>query len=539
MTILCVATSENRLKVIEVENKTGNLVCLVQDVDPIVQTAPSNYDADTQTDEETFGENDASEGNSSTANVENKFLSSGILGSFSSSDNATTEWIERHPTFDSLLYVFTSFWSKRSAVVTTYRILGIDNQCGGDSEPSSEKLIRGRLKKLGSVETKGLHVSHVTFSPDYFRCVPNKNSKVVQKKPPSIMCVGHYMDGSLSFFDVSRDAALDEPIRKVMLPEVRPETRTTTFPNPLPSIHHVTYNPRPSSTDFSNNTSRHNDGDELCKYLLVSDTSKQGRVWTYAVDSIGLPISDKPVSFRKVTHITPPSGWLTQILTGGWVVGLADYRIRRCVVHPNGRYVYMLLEFNTMIQVYEIDPCTGRISGDCLQEIPAIDPNYFRWQKRTGFGVHASAELYATATEVLVSNRGFNFWGGAAESSVRIFSIEENGAKLVLKQSLECQGPVRHFFPDDRNLRLRPEVVSTSSDNFLSFSPATLFVGSSKGRRIEATNDGLNNCTKDANCAAIETFVRPDPEALGGIFERVGFADVVGMNEITCIAVLD
>lgn len=347
------------------------------------------------------------------------------------------------------------------------------------------------------------------------------------------MCVGHYMDGSLSFFDCSRDAALAEPVRIVVLPEVRPETRSTTFPNCLPSIHHVTYNPRPSTIKPDNNSNNNNnneeDEDDMCKYLLVSDTSKQGRVWTYAVDSIGLPISDdkiKPSSFRKVTYITPPPGWLTRILTGSWIAGLADYRIRRCVVHPNGRYVYLLLEFNAVLQVYEINPRTGRISGDCLQEIPAIDPEYFGWKRTIGAAVHASAELYATATEVFVSNRGIlsNSMWGTAESGVRVFSVQDDGAKLVPKQFLECGGPVRHFLANHR----RPKTTSLSiSSDHSSSSPVRLFVGSDKGR-------GPYNC----NSASIETFVRRQPEALGGTFERFGVANV-GMDVITCIAVLE
>jgi hypothetical protein len=524
MTILYVATSKNRLKAIAVDNKTGEFVRQIQDIDPIVQHALTAGEEETNN----SGDND-SRGNDTSV------VESGFLESYSGFGAASTEWIERHPTFDSLLYVFTSFSNRTSAVVTTYRILGVEND-STDSLTTN----RGRLKKLGSVQTKGLHASHVTFSPDHYNFVPNGNGNnsgnATHKNPPSTMCVGHYMDGNLSFFDCSRDAALGEPIRVVTLPEVRPETRDTSFPNPLPSIHHVAYNPRPTSMNSNNNSNNDDDDDaddELCKYLLVSDTSKQGRVWTFAVDSIGLPISNKPVSFRKVTYITPPSGWLTQILTGGWVAGLADYRIRRCVVHPHGRYVYMLLEFNTVIQVYEINPSTGRISGDCLQEIPAIDPDYFGWKKTTGAAINAAAELYATATEVFVSNRGFNLWGGSAESSVRVFSIEDNGAKLVPKQSLECEGPVRHFLPECH--RLCSETAGMSSENHFSSSPATLFVGSGKGRR-RGTPEGKN---VNANCnASIETFVRRYPEALGGTFERAGIIDV-GMDDITCIAMIE
>lgn len=299
------------------------------------------------------------------------------------------------------------------------------------------------------------------------------------------------------------------------------------FPNPLPSIQHVTYNPRPIDDDI---------GTEQCIYLLVSDTSKQARVWTYAVDSIGLPVSNQPISFRKVTYITPPSGWFTRLLTSSWFAGLAEYRIRRCVVHPHGRYVYMLLEFNAVIQVYEMNPMTGRIAGDCLQEVTAIDPDYFRWKKTTGAAVHASAELYATATEVFVSNRGFdcNPWGGGSvESGVRIFAIEEDGAKLVPKQFLRCGGPVRHFLCDNRRCR-----GAESSP-----SPTTLFVGSDKGlqrRRVPKTGASASNSIgvdDNTSGACVEVFLRRDPEALGGRFERIGLANV-GMDNITCIAVL-
>lgn len=530
MTILYVATSKNRLKAIEVEDETGDFVRLVQDIDPIVPPAHGSDDENATRLEPVPNGDDTSENKISKKGTDDNFAGSGLLGSSSSSGSATTEWITRHPTFDSLMYVFTSFWNTTSAIVTTYRILGPDNR--------NISRNRGRLKKLGSVQTKGLHVSHVTFSPDHLSFTHNDNDNPKAKNSPSTMCVGHYMDGSLSFFDCSHDDALGEPIRVVMLPEVRPETRNTTYPNPLPSVHHVTYNPPPTpTTDLSNNNENNNeDGDELCKYLLVSDTSNQGRVWTFAVDSIGLPISDSPVSFRKVTYVTPPSGWLTRILTGSWVAGLANYRIRRCVVHPQGRYVYMLLEFNAVIQVYEINPMTGRIWGDCLQEIPAIDPDYFGWKKTTGAGVHASAELYATATEVFVSNRGFNLWGGAAESSVRIFSIQDDGAKLVLKQTLECEGPVRHFVPDHH--RLCTDTSLTLNDNCVSSSPVALFVGSSKGRRRVSPNGQSAGGTPDyGNTSSIETFVRRDPEALGGTFERVGLADVE-MDDITCIAVL-
>lgn len=556
MTIIYVATSANRLKAIEVDNDTGGFVRTVQEIDPIVPphtgTIPTTLtDGDIENSNNTATTRkipssriDASDNNNDDDGKDGKnSLGWEWFTSHLSLGKPTTEWIERHPTFESLLYVFTSFGNTTSAVVTTYRILGVGNSGGGNADVYVDvdlESIRGRLKKLGSVETKGLQVSHVTFSPDY----SNANTEVnhpSKSKPPSTLCVGHYLDGNLSFFDCSRDGALDEPQRVVGLPEVRPETRETSFPNPLPSIHHVTYNPRLAITKNDNGSSKNrtdedDDDDDLCNYLLVSDTSKQARVWTFEVDSLGLPVSSRPVSFHKVTYITPPSGWLTRILTGSWVVGLADYRIRRCVVHPNRRYVYLLLEFNTVIQVYEIHPVTGRISGDCLQEVPAIDPDYFAgWKKATGAAIHASAELCVTETDVFVSTRGTGILSkgnNLAESGVRIFSIENNGAKLVPKQYLPCGGPVRHF-------------VALSSDGCLaSSSPQSsvvrLFAGSDKGRQTSApqlNSAGGSTGNGNGNSASIETFVQSDLEDADGIFERVGVANV-GMDDITCIAVL-
>eukprot|EP00535_Pseudo-nitzschia_heimii_P013386 CAMPEP_0197200082 /NCGR_PEP_ID=MMETSP1423-20130617/34213_1 /TAXON_ID=476441 /ORGANISM="Pseudo-nitzschia heimii, Strain UNC1101" /LENGTH=532 /DNA_ID=CAMNT_0042653955 /DNA_START=21 /DNA_END=1619 /DNA_ORIENTATION=- len=532
MTILYVATSKNRLKAIEVDGKTGDFIRLVQDINPIFENSISTDTENASDLESRYNAGESRSGENSTDDLDEKVPVSWSLGSYLVSDTGQTEWIERHPTFDSLLYVFTSFWNRSSAVVTTYRILG-DNE-----DSSTDNRARGRLKKLGSVQTKGLHVSHITFSPDQFCFVRNDNGTMKKKKSPSSMCVGHYMDGSLSFFDCSRDAALDEPLRVVVLPEVRPETRNSTFPNPLPSIHHVTYNPSPYELN-SNDENRYNDDDqdELCKYLLVSDTSKQGRVWTFAVDSRGLPISDKPDSYRKVTYINPPSGWLTRIVTGSWVAGLADYRIRRCIVHPKGRYVYMLMEFNTVVQVYEIDRSTGRISGDCLQEISVIDPEYFGWKKMTGAAVHASAEMYATATELFVSNRGFSFFGSSAESGIRVFSIENDGAKLVPKQSLGCEGPVRHFVPD-QNRGISFGKPFGSSDDCLVSSPTMLFAGSDTGWGSKPSSERNAGAINNRSSASVETFVRRDPEAAGGTFERAGVFDV-GMDDITCIAVLE
>jgi len=509
MTIIYVATNANILKVIEIDDETGEFVRVIQEIDPVVihpfpTLAPNSSTAD---------------------NGDDRLVSYLGIGKIS------TEWIERHPTFP-LLYVFTSFFNKAVAIVTSYRIIGIDGNNKDDIDKNSIKNrssfsslgIRGRLKKLGSIQTGGFYVSHVTFSPNSYSNGSDDKNKV--------MCVAHYMDGSISFFDCDHDGALTQPIRTVVIPEVRSETRNTAFPNYLPSIHHVTYNPRPQDTN--NNSNEGKEEVDICRYLLVSDTSKQGRVWTYTCNSRGLPISDKPDSFRKVTYINPPPGWLSRITN--YLAGLADYRIRRCVVHPNGQYVYLLLEFNAVIQVYEINSFTGKISGDCLQEVPTIDPEYFGSKykssssssssKFTGIALHAPAELLCTASELFVTNRGFNYGGrrlGQAESGVRVFTIEDDGAKLVPKQELNCYGPVRHCL-----LTNNP------------FHAVKLYAGSDKERRSSLKNGNNDNDNENNNysSASIETFVRRQPEACGGMFERLGSAKV-GMDNITCISILE
>jgi 6-phosphogluconolactonase (cycloisomerase 2 family) len=334
-----------------------------------------------------------------------------------------TEWIEKHPLYN-LVYVLTSFWSYTTAMVTTYRIADTTT---------------GRLEKIGnSVSTGGLQAAHATFSPD-----------------ASTFCVCHHNDGIVSFFDCTHDdTPLSTPFKIIATPELIPGTRTTKFPAALPSVHHVQYGPKG-------------------RYLLTSDSSKQGRVWTYQVDERGVPCidtnndHDRPSSSLKVTYVTPPSGWLGYAFSS-YLMGM-PYRIRRSVVHPNGRYVYLLMETNATIQIYEIDD-RGRIFGDCLQELPVIDPAFFgrRW---TGIAVNCPAELYVTETEVFVSNRGImasRF--GSGESGIRIFTVDNDGSKLSPKQFIDTTsvGPVRHFWMNKESTKLhlginmgKPELIET------------------------------------------------------------------------------
>jgi hypothetical protein len=108
--------------------------------------------------------------------------------------------------------------------------------------------------------------------------------------------------------------------------------------------------------------------------------------------------------------------------------------------------------------------------------------------------------LVTTATEVLVSNRGYQTFLGSAESGIRIFNVDNYGARLVPQQFLTTAGPVRHFSMDKNATKI---------------------------------HSGVNM----AKPQLIETFVRSqnvDDEGVHENFERVGAADV-GMD-VMCIA---
>ncbi len=319
----------------------------------------------------------------------------GLLSRFTSRlTSPSTEWILRHPHMD-LLYAFVGFSSQAESLVTTYLV----------------DQATGSLTKLGVCSTGGLHVSYATFSPDR-----------------SLLVVCHYNDGRLSFFDcINNGGVLEAPIRVVETPELRPETRCSDFPKCLPSLQHCQYTPNG-------------------KYLLTVDSSTQSRVWTYPVDEHGMILSKSPTSNLKAKAIQSPPGALMSLVTSQ--IFQSTGRIRRVVMHPSGRYAYILFESHSVIQVYEF--CNGRILADCLQEIPSVDASYFDralppWkQTMTGMAINMASELLATDHGLWVSNRGLVL-AGHAENSVRFFEYQEKGARLVAHTRLDTLGPVRHF----------------------------------------------------------------------------------------------
>lgn len=308
----------------------------------------------------------------------------------------TTEWILLHPQMD-LMYVFVGFMSLGESLVTTYHV---DRKTG-------------HLSKLGVCSTGGLHVSYATFSPDR-----------------SLLVVCHHNDGQLSFFECNKNGGvLEEPIRVIKTPEIRPETKCTDYPNCLPSLHHCQYTP---------------DG----LYLLTVDCSTQSRIWIYPVNEHGLILSPTPTSHLKARPIQSPPGALISLVTTQ--IFQSPGRMRRVVFHPSGRYVYILFESHSVIQVYEYSK--GRILADCLQEIPSIDPSFFDrtlppWkQTMAGMATNMASELLATDDGLWVSNRGLGVRvAGRAENSVRFFEYQDQGARLVAKTCLDTRGPIRHF----------------------------------------------------------------------------------------------
>eukprot|EP00934_Nitzschia_sp_Nitz4_P000497 Nitzschia sp. Nitz4//scaffold163_size50693//18311//19591//NITZ4_006987-RA/size50693-processed-gene-0.45-mRNA-1//-1//CDS//3329538028//497//frame0 len=362
---LYLGSKDNQLGVVEVDDDTGNLIRIVEIIDPVIEASQLPP------------------------------VKAGLFSMRTSSTySPTTEWVVKHPTLD-LLYAFTSFMSEQQAMITTYQI---DRSTG-------------HLTKLGTCFSGGFQAAFAMFSPD-----------------GSVLVVAHHNDGKLAFFDCTAAAnggVLESPIQILESPEIRPGTRNTEYPYSLPSLHHCMYTP---------------DG----RFLLTVDCSPQSRIWTYLVNERGIPVSDTPMSNLKVAAIR---AFPSAVANLGSQYLASPNRIRRIAFHPSGRYIYILLELHSLIQVYEMRR-DGSIVADCLQEVPTVDPSYFDTSKLfrfVGLAVNAAAEMVATAQGIWVSNRGHKV-AGNAESSVRFFEYQEGGARIANQQVLvSTGGPVRHF----------------------------------------------------------------------------------------------
>ena len=323
-------------------------------------------------------------------------------------NGVATEWISRHPKYP-FVYALTSYWNASEACVTTYRI---------DSDKD------GSLTKIGeSTFTGGYQAAHATFSPD-----------------SSLYLVAHHNDGKLVIFDCSNDKKpLTEPLLTLETPEMVPGTRrkaqrNNDFPG-LPSLHHVQY---------SSNQ----------KYLFTVDPS-QDYIFTYKVNERGLPTTQQPTSSFKCYSDVPVYGLSQSIITKH--VLKCRRRARKAMVHPNGKYIYLLYESINRIQVYAITEEGVIDESHCIQDMSTLDPSFTssRWFP-VGMTLQAAAELSISkdGTTMWVSNRGDTMLPGSrGENSIRVFSIQGDGRLLKPMGSLPgITGPVRHFITlDDSN----------------------------------------------------------------------------------------
>jgi len=187
----------------------------------------------------------------------------------------------------------------------------------------------------------------------------------------------------------------------------------------VPSLHGVSYSPNG-------------------KYMVVAEAA-QDAVFTYAVDERGRPTSDEPVSHVMSKSQLAVKGWFFSTVKA--VVGIG-FRVRRAVVHPNGKHLYLLHEALNIVSVYSVDE-KGVIDPKCLQELPVTMSTPRLW---IGAAFTIQGELAATEDGLVLSVRGERLGPfGYAESGIRCMNYLEDGAKLELGQLLGKPAAVRHF----------------------------------------------------------------------------------------------
>jgi hypothetical protein len=223
-----------------------------------------------------------------------------------------TEWIDKHPKYP-LLFALTSFWNYHHAILTTFRI---DTTTGELAE------------KLSSCVTGGYQACQGMVSPD-----------------GSSYAVCHHNDGRIAFFDISEDKGIEAPLRMMIrLPELVPgkfvEPTDTRTGFGVPCVHGLSYAPNG-------------------RYFVVAEALQTGAI-TYRCDAHGRPVVDHQTDDNdddETTSISPPhhshvltktdvkpDGWLQKTI--GSVILDSSPRVRRAVVHPNGKYLYLLVARN-------------------------------------------------------------------------------------------------------------------------------------------------------------------------------------------------
>mmetsp|Transcript_12959 Transcript_12959/g.27989 ORF Transcript_12959/g.27989 Transcript_12959/m.27989 type:complete len:405 (-) Transcript_12959:15-1229(-) len=310
---------------------------------------------------------------------------------------AVTEWISRHPKLP-ILYSLTSFWNEAEAIISTFRV----NE-------------DGTLTKLGSRSTGGHQAAQGVFSPD-----------------ASTYAIAHHNGGKLSLFDVTKSEQLNEPVMVMDMPEIVPGTRKEpkagSINQGLPALHGLYYSPNG-------------------KYLVCADPV-QNAVFTYSVDSKGLPTTPDNVISQVVCHTDVRPYATTQKLLA-WLFGSGP-RPRRAVVHPSGKYLYVMHEWTNYVQIYAIDE-EGRVDPNLVRELSCVDPSLRKGC--VGCAMTGVSELEAADDALIVSVRGTSACGGRAECSVRMFAYKDGGRDLECIGTLDgVPASVRHFYRKDNVL---------------------------------------------------------------------------------------
>ena len=296
----------------------------------------------------------------------------------------STEFIVQHPTLP-VLFALTVSTATKESFLTTYRI----------------ETNNGTLDQTKISNTGGLEACFAGFSPN-----------------GQVLCIAHKGNGKLSFWDCST-----EDIQQLKIIDT---------PNPL--VKHLGDEAPPSSVVHAAYAPCGN-------YLLA--VNAKGRIYTYNVTEGGIP-DNVPIHKQSLVPIHKLSqfmGFVQNYFYDDPTVQKLPL-IRRIAFHPSGKFLYVLFERHSVVQVYEL--LQGRIVADCLQELPTIDPSFFNSWKPTGLAWNTATELVATSTGIVISN-GCSFQLlGRAENSLRFFDYTLRGT-LALQQVMAMDGPVHHF----------------------------------------------------------------------------------------------
>jgi 6-phosphogluconolactonase len=120
--------------------------------------------------------------------------------------------------------------------------------------------------------------------------------------------------------------------------------------------------------------------------------------------------------------------------------------------HPNGRFVYVLGELSSTIDVFDYDQASAAFYEK--QKISTLPDNYNGRTSGAEIQVHPSGKF------VYASNRGHN--------SIAIFSVDAHSGKLSLTGHQSSQGSIpRHFTIDPSGSFLL--VANQNSDNVVTF----------------------------------------------------------------------